>query len=113
MGDQLASLEASLKASDAQAGSLRQELASSGNGPPVFKVNGRELNGSTSANLPKGYYYTLADLAPAGKAAQEAAPQPQSAESVSSPRVLVHKLGLAAAAQARCRAQISVVKIRV
>ena len=72
MGAQLTSLEASLKASDAQAGSLRQELASLGNsGPPTFKVNGTEMNGSASANLPKGYYYTLADQAPASAAAQE------------------------------------------
>lgn len=82
MSEQLASLEASLTASDAQAGSLRQELASFGNGPPTFKVNGTEMNGSASANLPKGYYYTLADLSPAGPAAQEstAQQQPQSAE---------------------------------
>ena len=77
MGNQLASLEASLKASDAQVSSLRQEVASSGNsGPPIFKVNGREVNGGASANLPKGFYYSLADQAPAGEAAQEAAPQP-------------------------------------
>lgn len=79
MGDQLESLEASLKASDAQAGKLRQELVSLSNtGPPTFKVNGHEMNGSTSPNLPKGYYYTLADLAPAGAAAQEAEAQEQS-----------------------------------
>lgn len=78
MSEQLASLEASLTASDAQAGSLRQELASFGNGPPTFKVNGTQMNGSASANLPKGYFYTLADLAPAGAAAQESTAQQQS-----------------------------------
>ena len=81
MSEQLASLEASLMASDAQAGSLRQELASLSNGPPTFKVNGTGLNGGASANLPKGYYYTLADLSPAGPAAQESA-APQQPESV-------------------------------
>ena len=83
MGDQLASLEASLKASDAQAGTLRQQLASLGNnGPQAFKVNGQHMNGSSSPNLPKGYYYTLADLSPVGEAAEGAAAQeqPQSAE---------------------------------
>lgn len=83
MGDQLASLEASLKASDAQAGTLQQQLASLSNtGPQAFKVNGQHMNGSASPNLPKGYYYTLADLAPASAPAQEAAAQeePLSAE---------------------------------
>lgn len=83
MGAQLASLEASLKASDAQAGNLQQQLASLGNtGPQAFKVNGQHMNGSASPNLPKGYYYTLADLAPASAPAQEAAAQkePPSAE---------------------------------
>lgn len=44
MGDQLASLEASLQASDKQAGSLQQELASLGNArpdPPAMKVTNR------------------------------------------------------------------------
>ena len=77
MSEQLASLEASLTVSDAQAGSLRQQLASFGNGPPTFKVNGTHMNGSASANLPKGYYYTLADPAPAGAAAQESTAQQQ------------------------------------
>ena len=78
MSEQLASLEASLNASDAQAGTLRQELASFGNGPPTFKVNGTEMNGSASANLPKSYYYTLADLAPASSAAEQSTAQEQS-----------------------------------
>lgn len=83
MSDQLASLEASLMTSDAQAGRMRQELASFSNGPPTFKVNGTHMNGgATSANLPKGYYYTLADMAPASSAPQEssAQQQPQSGE---------------------------------
>ena len=44
MGDQLASLEASLQASDKQAGSLQQELASLGDAgpdPPAMKVTNR------------------------------------------------------------------------
>ena len=46
MGDQLASLEASLQASDSQAGSLQQELASLGNAgpdPPAMKVTNRSV----------------------------------------------------------------------
>ena len=81
MSDQLASLEASLMASDDQAGRMRQELASFNNGPPTFKVNGTHMNGgATSANLPKGYYYTLADVAPT-RPASSAQQQPQSGES--------------------------------
>ena len=51
MGDQLASLEASLQASDSQAGSLQQELASLGNAgpdPPAMKV----INRSCCVNKP-------------------------------------------------------------
>ncbi|DBB05029.1 TPA: hypothetical protein ACH3X3_010299 [Trebouxia sp. C0006] len=76
MGDQLASLEASLQASDKQAGSLQQELASLGNArpdPPAMKVNGRVLNGASTHNLPQGYYYTLTDAPPAAEASQAAA----------------------------------------
>ncbi|KAL0025381.1 hypothetical protein WJX79_002338 [Trebouxia sp. C0005] len=76
MGDQLASLEASLQASDKQAGSLQQELASLGNAgpnPPAMKVNGRVLNGASSHNLPQGYYYTLTDAPSAAEASQAAA----------------------------------------
>ena len=79
MGDQLASLEASLKASDAQAGNLRQELASLGPDDSAgLRVNGQALNGSSVVNLPKGYYYTLADAAPAEDAAQQPTSQSQS-----------------------------------
>jgi len=49
MGDQLASLEASLQASDNQAGSLQQELASLGNAgpdPPAMKVTNRSSSAS-------------------------------------------------------------------
>ena len=52
MGDQLASLEASLQASDKQAGSLQQELASLGNAgpdPPSMKVTNRSC---CEANIP-------------------------------------------------------------
>lgn len=76
MGDQLASLEASLQASDKQAGSLQQELASSGNtgsDPPIMKVNGRVLNGASTHNLPQGYYYTLTDAPLTAEASQAAA----------------------------------------
>ena len=73
MGDQLASLEASLLASDKQAGSLQQELASLGNAgpnPPAMKINGRVLNGASTGNLPKGHFYTLTDRAAAAEASQ-------------------------------------------
>lgn len=73
MGDQLASLEASLMASDKQAGSLQQELASLGNAgptPPAMKINGRVLNGASTGNLPKGHFYTLTDRAAAAEASQ-------------------------------------------
>ncbi|DBA77152.1 TPA: hypothetical protein ACH3X1_009725 [Trebouxia sp. C0004] len=76
MGDQLASLEASLQASDKQAGSLQQELASLGDAgpdPPAMKVNGRILNGASTHNLPQGYYFTLTDAPVAAEAFQAAA----------------------------------------
>ena len=82
MGDQLTSLEASLKASDKQASSLQQELASFGNtGPQPMKINGKDLNGASTSSLPKGYYYRLADMPPAVEASQEAALTPENGDS--------------------------------
>jgi len=65
MGDQLASLEASLKASDKQAGSLQQELASVGNAgpdPPAMKVTNRSSYVNTTHLLQSqlGHLHVLA-----------------------------------------------------
>ena len=69
MSSQLSSLEASLRASDQQIGSLQQEVASLGN--PASPVAMVTVNGKHPPNLPKGAFFEAADLTPEEEAGQE------------------------------------------
>jgi len=86
MGDQLASLEASLKASDKQAGSLQQELASVGNAgpdPPAMKVTNRSSYVNTTHLLQPqlGHLHVLALFKASVKARKARSPVNQPATS--------------------------------
>ena len=69
MSSQLNSLEACLKASVQQMGSLQLELASLGN--PASPAAAIQVNGKHPPNLPQGAFFEAADLTSEEEAEQE------------------------------------------